>query len=497
MGQGGVHGAAVHPDYPAHKGEQQHHTYNSRHQGLEPLEQPPSRLLLRHCSPHAPPPPQGGAGHPGPALQVVPLPLLAGEQQDLPLPAQLRQGVQGQSHPPVVKGDQRVVQHQGAGSSPGRQSWHTASRTARYSWSTVPRDSARDRRGSTLFRSQGGRLQFPGEGRRQRTFPRQAGHPLPRPPVQLRGEALLELGVGPLQGIQGDADGLILRLPAGPAPPGAPPRRAARAAGSPTARCSPRAMLLIRSTRSRAAVTAASCSSRLLRGALRPRQALPAWPPGPARPGPPARQTAFWPPPAWSGPDPAAPPGSGPGRGRRSSQTGRTPPGQRRGQGRADRPGCSPAGLSGPPVSPAPPSPVGRPPGLFRPGGGSPPARAAISLPAARAIPGQHLVPPGREARPARRRARTAARASAPQQAAPPRIQGRKLPSSTAPRAADRTSSARPTLRRRGKRRFSLRARSSASRQRGPVGGRPADGLPPPLIPLEAVVQGPPRRACS
>ena len=56
VGGPGEPGAAPPPHPPAHKGEQQHDAHNGRHQGLEPLEQPPSRLLLRHCSPHAPPP---------------------------------------------------------------------------------------------------------------------------------------------------------------------------------------------------------------------------------------------------------------------------------------------------------------------------------------------------------------------------------------------------------------------------------------------------------
>lgn len=233
---------------------------------------------------------------------------------------------------------------------------------------------------------------------------------------------------------------------------------------------------------------------RLLRGALRPRQALRHGLQGLPALGPPARQTAFWPPPAWSGPDPAAPPGSGPGRGRRSSQTGRTPPGQRRGQRRADRPGCSPAGLSGPPVSPAPPSPVGRPPGpvssrpavVLRQGGDL--------LPAARPIPGQHLVRlGGGPPRPAQ--GQDCGQGQRPAQAAPPRSQGRKLPSSTAPRAADRTSSARPTLRRRGKRRFSLR-RAPVPPARGPR-RRPARlTASSPLIPLKRSSRAS-RRACS
>ena len=195
-------------------------------------------------------------------------------------------------------------------------------------------------------------------------------------------------------------EGLILRRPPVQLPLELLPAGGQGGGVTQAARCSPRAMLLIRSTRSRAAVTAASCSSVSSGGALRPASSPPAWPPGPARPGPPARQTAFWPPPAWSGRQ-TLPllQVQGPGEGGGARQTGRSPRGQRRGQRRADRPGCSPAGLCPVPASVSRTAFAcrrGLLPPPSRPGGGSPPPGAAISSAAARAIPGQQPGPPGR-----------------------------------------------------------------------------------------------------
>lgn len=242
-------------------------------------------------------------------------------------------------------------------------------------------------------------------------------------------------------------------------------RRAARAAGSPTARCSPRAMLLIRSTRSRAAVTAASCSSVSSggrSGRVKPSgmasRACPPWAasssnsllaPSSLVRARPCRSSRF------------RAPGEGGGAAKQV--------GHLRGKGVDKGEQIDPAVLPpGFPVRQCLPHHLRLSGGLlgcFVPAGGSPPP-GRRSPPRCPRYTGPTPGPPGRRPAPPGARARTAARASAPQQAAPPRIQGRKLPSSTAPRAADRTSSARPTLRRRGKRRFSLRARSSASRQR-------------------------------
>ena len=70
------------------------------------------------------------------------LPAVAGEEQDLPVPSGLLQKPQGGGAAPVVEIGQGVVSTMGTCFSGGSTRSQMASRTARYSWSSVPAESS-------------------------------------------------------------------------------------------------------------------------------------------------------------------------------------------------------------------------------------------------------------------------------------------------------------------------------------------------------------------
>ena len=145
---------------------------------------------------------------------------MAGEEQDLPLRPQLLQQGQGQAHPLVVKGAQRVVQQH-------RRVRHgePAHRQPDGQIELLRRPGGQGQgalgQGHPLPGRLGGKI--PGQGEPVPPAPGEGGKQLPRPLVQHRGKALAQLVVGRAQRVQGGGEGVVLLQTAGQLPVQLPP----------------------------------------------------------------------------------------------------------------------------------------------------------------------------------------------------------------------------------------------------------------------------------
>ena len=91
-----------------------------------------------------------------------------------------------------------------------------ASRTARYSWSSVPAESSAASRNTGSPAGSAGEAEAPVQHHAAVTAAGELGEDLGGPAAQFRGEPVLQGGVGPLQRLHGQADGAVLRLQPGP-----------------------------------------------------------------------------------------------------------------------------------------------------------------------------------------------------------------------------------------------------------------------------------------